>query len=361
MVHHRSLPLVPGYIERSLAEDRRPTATEIAQARLSCAEEHEAVLVEISKSRTFCAPLLILAVAGSEYIKRGPGSKAIVRGCFCGDQALACWFTETPNSEKEGEPLLITFLFGLLIVVSSVVLAVAGLRLVQRLVPLSKRERNNTATGGIYVALYVMVGVSIGFSLFLTWQQYNTARQVAKNEAVAVEQIYRIADRLPEPDRSRIQDQAISYARSVVEEEWPSMRQGQESKRAKTRLGELRRSVQDFQPRTDAQSDLYSESLSELDELEANRELRLLAVNEGIPYVVWVVLVTGGVLTVAFAYLFGIEPAWLHTVAVAGLALMVSLVLHVIGVLDYPFNGGVQVQPEAFERVLGEIGGSGGP
>ena len=134
------------------------------------------------------------------------------------------------------------------------------------------------------------------------------------------------------------------------------MRQGQESPRAKMQLGELRRSVQDFQPQTNAQSDLYSESLSELDELEANRELRLLSVNEGIPYIVWVVLVAGGVLTVAFTYLFGIEPAWLHAVAVAGLAVMVSLVLHVIGVLDYPFNSGVQVQPRAFEQVLTEVG-----
>ena len=252
--------------------------------------------------------------------------------------------------------MLITLLYGLLIVLASVVLAVAGLRLLQRSVSLPKRERNNTATGGIYAALYVMFGVSVGFSLFLTWQQYYTARQVAKNEAVAVEQVYRLADRLPEPNRSRVQDQAISYTRSVVEEEWPSMRQGEESPRAKARLGELRRSVQDFQPQTDAQSDLYSESLAELDEVEANRELRLLAVNEGIPYMVWIVLVIGGVLTVAFTYLFGIEPAWLHAVAVAGLALMVSLVLHVIGVLDYPFNSGVQVQPEAFEEVLSEIG-----
>jgi hypothetical protein len=73
------------------------------------------------------------------------------------------------------------------------------------------------------------------------------------------------------------------------------------------------------------------------------------------------VLVAGGVLTVAFTYIFGIEPAWLHAVAVAGLALMVSLILHVIGVLDYPFNGGVQVQPDAFEQVLREMGGKDSP
>lgn len=190
----------------------------------------------------------------------------------------------------------------------------------------------------------------------LTWQEYNTARQVAKSEAVAVEQVYRLADTLPEPDRSRIQDLAVSYARGVAEEEWPSMRQGQERARVAALVDELRQSVQDFQPRTDAQSALYDESLTALAELEASRELRLLAVNEGIPYIVWVVLVIGGVLTVTFTYLFGIEPAWLHAVAVAGLAILVSLVLHVIGVLDYPFNSGVQVQPTAFEQVLREIG-----
>lgn len=63
----------------------------------------------------------------------------------------------------------------------------------------------------------------------------------------------------------------------------------------------------------------------------------------------------------AFTYLFGIEPAWLHAVTVAGLAVLVSLVLHVIGILDYPFNSGVQVQPDAFEQVLKEIGGKDEP
>ena len=44
-------------------------------------------------------------------------------------------------------------------------------------------------------------------------------------------------------------------------------------------------------------------------------------------------------------------------VAVAGLTILDTLVLHAIGVLDYPFNSGVRVQPDAFEQVLHEIGG----
>jgi hypothetical protein len=83
-----------------------------------------------------------------------------------------------------------------------------------------------------------------------------------------------------------VQDKAVSYARGVVEEEWPSMRRG-----------------------------VASQHVGRLLEMDSIR---------------------------------------LH--AVAGLTVLVSLILHVIGVLDYPFDSGVRVQPTAFEQVLVEVG-----
>jgi hypothetical protein len=257
--------------------------------------------------------------------------------------------------------VLITSFYGLLIVLAAVAVAVAGLMLTQRLIPLPIRERHNSTTGTIYAALYVMFGVTVGFSLFLVWQQYNTARQIVQHEAAAVEQVYRLAGSLPKPERSRVQEVAVSYAEGAVDEEWSLMEEGRSSSRVEGHLDELRRSVQGLEPHTDAEDALYAEVLAELDELEDNREFRLLAVNEGIPYIVWVVLVVGGVLTVAFTYLFGMESVRLHAVAVAGLTILISLILHAIGVLDYPFNSGVRVQPDAFEQVLREIGGNNGP
>ena len=50
----------------------------------------------------------------------------------------------------------------------------------------------------------------------------------------------------------------------------------------------------DLEPRTNAQDALYAASLQKLDELEENRALRLLAAREGIPPILWVVLVVGG-------------------------------------------------------------------
>jgi cation transporter-like permease len=64
------------------------------------------------------------------------------------------------------------------------------------------------------------------------------------------------------------------------------------------------------------------------------------------------VLVVGGIFVVGFTYLFGLENTLVHTLMVAALALIISLVLFTIGVLEYPFSGGVRVGPEPFEVVL---------
>jgi hypothetical protein len=63
--------------------------------------------------------------------------------------------------------MFIALIYGFLIVVASVVAAVVGLMVVRRLIPLPLRERNNTPIGTIYAALYVMFGVSVGFTLIL--------------------------------------------------------------------------------------------------------------------------------------------------------------------------------------------------
>ena len=83
-----------------------------------------------------------------------------------------------------------TAFYGLLVVSLAVTLAVAGLLLVQRLVPLSVRESHNAAIGIIYAALYVMFGVMVGFSAYLVLNKYTTSQNTAKSEASNVEELY---------------------------------------------------------------------------------------------------------------------------------------------------------------------------
>ena len=82
--------------------------------------------------------------------------------------------------------MLSTAFFGGVVVLASVLAAIAGLVVARRLVPLPVRERHTAATGTIYAAVYVMFGLSAGFSLFSVWQQFDAARKTTEAEAASV-------------------------------------------------------------------------------------------------------------------------------------------------------------------------------
>jgi hypothetical protein len=100
-----------------------------------------------------------------------------------------------------------------------VLVAVAGLILVQRLVPSALREDHNDVAGFIYAVLGVTYAVLMAFVVIVVWEDYERARDTVETEANELAGVYFLADRVPEPDRERVQDLARSYARTVVEEE----------------------------------------------------------------------------------------------------------------------------------------------
>ena len=231
-------------------------------------------------------------------------------------------------------------------------MAVLGLTLVQRLVPPSLREEHNDVAGFIYAVVGVAYAVLLAFVVIAVWEDYEAAKNTTHSEANELAGIYFLADRFPDSERERVQDLARSYARVVVEEEWPLMERGQRSSRADSLLRELRLSLQEIEPRNDAEQVLYDQGLTRVHEAWDARRLRLLEAGEGLPAILWVVLVGGGVVAVCFTYLFGLKSNWAHALMVAALTLVICSILFTIGSLEYPFAGQVRVQPDAFEEVL---------
>jgi hypothetical protein len=121
-----------------------------------------------------------------------------------------------------------------------VLVAVAGLLLVQRLVPPDRREAHNDVAGFIHAVLGVAYAVLLAFVAIAVWQDYKTAQTNVESEAHELARVYFLASRLPEPERTRLQDFIQTYARIVVEEEWPMMEQDQTSPRADALVRQLR-------------------------------------------------------------------------------------------------------------------------
>jgi hypothetical protein len=239
-----------------------------------------------------------------------------------------------------------------------VLVAVVGLVLVQRLVPPDRREEHNDVAGFIFAVLGVAYAVLLAFVVIAVWQDYNTAQTNVESEAHELAGVYFLASsQLPEPQRTRVQDLARTYARVVVEEEWPMMERGQTSPRADSLLRQLRLKLLQFDPRTKGEQVLYERGLTQVHDAVDARRSRLLEVREGIPNLLWVVLVVGGVITVSFTYLFGLKSNRTHALMVAALTLVICGILFTIGEFNNPFSGVVEIRPDAFREVLGSFGG----
>ena len=96
----------------------------------------------------------------------------------------------------------------------------------------------------------------------------------------------------------------------------------------------------------------YEEILVQLHDLGNARRERLLAAEQGLPPILWVVLILGGVITVGFTYLFGLNNTLVHLLMVAALALIISMSLFTVAALDYPFKGDIHIHPSAYENDL---------
>lgn len=239
-----------------------------------------------------------------------------------------------------------------LTVLVPVLVAVAGLLLVQRAVPTGLREEHNDVAGFIYAVIGVTYAVLLAFVVIVVWENHETAKDAVQSESNELAGIYFLADQFPDPAGARVQKLARSYARAVVEEEWPLMEEGKASERAGVLLRELRLSLQDVDANTGAGQVLYDQGLTRVHEVADARRLRLLEAREGLPGILWVVLVGGGAVTVGFTYLFGLKNNWAHALMIAALTLVITGILFTIGSLEYPFAGQAQVRPEAFEQAL---------
>jgi Protein of unknown function (DUF4239) len=205
----------------------------------------------------------------------------------------------------------------------------------------------------IYAVLLALVVIAV-------WEEYGAAGETVEQEANAAAEIFWLAHRLPEPEGAHIQELVRSYAEEVVHKEWPLMEQGEAPLMTQTQgtpagwvlIDDIRANLQEIEPRTKAQEQLYAEGLDQVQRLADARRMRLVAAEEGVPGVLWVVLVLSGMAAIGFTYLFGLESTWAHRLMVLTLAMVIGLVLFTIGAMEHPFSGAARINTGAFELIL---------
>lgn len=248
---------------------------------------------------------------------------------------------------------MVPWLEGVLLVGAMVLLAVGGTVFLRRWIGAETLGRNNEVAGFIYAVIGVVYAVLLGLSAIIVWEQYEKARAVVEQEANEIADLYRDSRSFPEAVRKELEVRLRGYAEAVVAKEWPAMAQRKASPEAGQAYEQIWLVYYAFQPDTDQQKIWYAESLRKLNDLGDQRRLRLLAArSEGVPAVMWVVLLGAGVITIGFSLLFGTRSAAAHLLMTGGVGITIGLVLLSIIAMHQPFSGIARVDTEAFDQTL---------
>jgi hypothetical protein len=244
----------------------------------------------------------------------------------------------------------------ILIIVVADFLALLGLALVRRTVPLDRLARHIDVAGYVYAVIGVIYAVILAQVVIAAWQEYQDARAVADNEANAVLNLARLAQVWPDQDRERVEDALSAYAQQVVNVEWPTMAHNQFDESVQTSyIHELWQAVNEAGVRADGLDPVYAASLQQLDQLDEARRSRMLIGGERLPEAMTLTLAVGAVVTVGFSYFFAVEDGWIQGLMTASLATLVALLLLLEYQLDTPYEGVSAIEPAAMELVRTEI------
>ncbi len=236
------------------------------------------------------------------------------------------------------------------IVLAIIAGSVAFLWILQRIWPTEQRRQHNDLIGWQVTVVGTTYAVILGFMLYTVWTNFEIAEGNAEAEANSLVSLARSAKGLPDASRQRIQDLAAGYVDIMLNDEWPAMDRGTFSPESHRNIEQLWTAVTKAEVHTASEQISLDHALTELYEMTNHRRLRELESIANLPGVLWAVLITGAVITIVSACLFGSVEFKLHLIQVVMLAMLLSLVLVAIADINRPFQGSVHVSPAGFER-----------
>ncbi|ANZ34984.1 hypothetical protein BBK82_01740 [Lentzea guizhouensis] len=217
-------------------------------------------------------------------------------------------------------------------------------------------EKNLGAGGSVFSIVAGLHAVLVAFILISLFDAANGAEEQVQKEANALVAVNWSADSLPEPAKSRVDQLIRDYVQTVVDDEWPKMREGEDvDNKGWNTLNQLRDTIATASPNGDWQEDRKAEAANQLWEVYQARQERIDASGGGVNPVVWLALLIGTGLSLLFPYLFGGPNLVSQLLITVTLSSTLVLLLFAIYQLQNPFSGGVHIPPDAFSSALDRL------
>jgi hypothetical protein len=250
-----------------------------------------------------------------------------------------------------------TVWLGLLTVGGFVAASLLGLRLSR---PLARRLRpaQNEFANYFFAAVAVFYAVLVGLIAVASWGNYSAIAGIVSNEAVSSSDVYRDIESYPPPLRDAVRRDLRDYDTFVIHREWPAQAGGARlPPLGGLLIHRIALRLTTFEPATLGQQAVHIQTLRDLDDLFANRRLRLEAIDNHLPGLMWLVVLAGAAILMFMTYFFRAESEGLQRLLTVVLSAMIGLVIFLILSLDRPLVGSVSIDASSFEGALTTMGG----
>ncbi len=247
---------------------------------------------------------------------------------------------------------------GLLLLVPTTIIAMAGPIVVRRYVTVDHLRLNNEVAGFKFATVGVLYAVLLAFAIIVVWEKFNDADNNAAQEAGAAANIYRLSEGIEAGPQAALRNALTGYLKAAIDKDWPAMERGKGDATVTRALNSVYAAVLAIHPDDSRGAVLLAEILRQLDLVTQARRSRLVMASGAVPGIVWTVLLTGAALTVGFTFFFGTTNKRAQSMMAGVLSILIYSGLLIIVAIDHPFAGTVKVQPEAIAAVVQEFGGA---
>jgi hypothetical protein len=246
------------------------------------------------------------------------------------------------------------------IILGAAALSAAGMLIVRRHAPAGTFFKDPIPAGAVYTVAGTAYMVIVAFVFFIAFESYGGAKADAEEEATATLAMFHAAGSFGPAAREDLQGQVVCYAREVISDGWPAMREGGGSSVVDARVSAMEESAEQIPVDDAKQAAALEHWLALNEERRRGRQGRIGQAGGLVPPVIWLILIIGAVVVIASVALFADreEGAVTQAAMVAAVAIIVVSGLVLVRFLDKPYEDkSGSIRPTAMERTLAQMEG----
>jgi hypothetical protein len=197
-------------------------------------------------------------------------------------------------------------------------------------------------------------GLLLGLLVVFAVGHFSDVRHESQQEASSLVALHDTVNVYPPETRDPVQHDVICYMRSIVDDEWPSMERGRDLETPRTgAFGDrVRADVRNLPSGDPMQGSAYGRAGTLITDAGQSRQRLLFFTQPEIPTALWVVIYVGAFLVfLLLTFHYATRPAG-RVAALGSVAVLMTVVVGVLGMLDQPFGIGAHVQPDQMRQAV---------